>query len=192
MSFASSSRSSLAIPAFADVNTNGLSRTLSFAPSSMNRSKTSSTTSSGLAPGLSILFIQTTTSRSSSKAFFKTNLVCGIGPSKASTKRTTPFTILRTRSTSPPKSACPGVSIIFIFVSLYLTEVFLERIVIPLSLSISPESITLSLTTWLSLKTPDCLSKESTIVVFPWSTWAIIAIFLTSSLFDILSASPLF
>ena len=48
--------------------------------------------------------------RSSSSAFFNTNLVWGIGPSKASTTRITPFTILRTRSTSPPKSAWPGVS----------------------------------------------------------------------------------
>ena len=30
----------------------------------------------------------------------------------------TPFTILRTRSTSPPKSACPGVSTILIFTPL--------------------------------------------------------------------------
>ena len=38
--------------------------------------------------------------------------------SKASTTRTTPLTILRTRSTSPPKSACPGVSMILILVPL--------------------------------------------------------------------------
>ena len=42
----------------------------------------------------------------------------GIGPSKASTTRITPFTIFRTRSTSPPKSAWPGVSMMLIFVSL--------------------------------------------------------------------------
>ena len=34
-----------------------------------------------------------------------TNLVCGIGPSAASTSTTTPSTIDRMRSTSPPKSA---------------------------------------------------------------------------------------
>ena len=41
-----------------------------------------------------------------------------MAPSNASTTRTTPFTILRTRSTSPPKSACPGVSMRLILVSL--------------------------------------------------------------------------
>ena len=40
-----------------------------------------------------------------SRAFCSTNRVCGIVPSYASTRRTTPFTILRIRSTSPPKSA---------------------------------------------------------------------------------------
>ena len=41
-----------------------------------------------------------------------------LAPSKASTTRITPFTIFRTRSTSPPKSACPGVSMMLILVSL--------------------------------------------------------------------------
>ena len=141
-----SSTSSAAIPCFADANTKGHSRTDSSAPSSMNKSRTSSTTSSGLASGLSTLLMQTITGRLSSKDFFNTNLVCGIGPSKASTSRTTPFTIFKTRSTSPPKSACPGVSMMLIFVPLWLTAVFLERIVIPLSFSMSLESMTLSLT----------------------------------------------
>jgi hypothetical protein len=39
-----------------------------------------------------------------------TKRVCGMGPSTASTSSSTPSTIDRTRSTSPPKSACPGVS----------------------------------------------------------------------------------
>ncbi len=39
-----------------------------------------------------------------------TKRVCGIGPSKASTTKSTESTIESTRSTSPPKSACPGVS----------------------------------------------------------------------------------
>ena len=127
--------------------------------------------------------MQTITGRLSSKDFFNTNLVCGIGPSKASTSRTTPFTIFKTRSTSPPKSACPGVSMILILTPLWLTAVFFERIVIPLSFSMSFESITLSLTCWFSLKIPDCLNRASTRVVLPWSTWAIIAIFLISCLF---------
>ena len=37
-------------------------------------------------------------------AFSSTNRVCGMGPSKASTRRSTPSAMLRTRSTSPPKS----------------------------------------------------------------------------------------
>ena len=47
----------------------------------VNNSNTSSITSSGLAFGLSILFITTIGSNPNSKAFFKTNFVCGIGPS---------------------------------------------------------------------------------------------------------------
>jgi hypothetical protein len=43
-------------------------------------------------------------------AFIVTNRVCGIGPSTASTSNSTPSTMPRTRSTSPPKSAWPGVS----------------------------------------------------------------------------------
>ena len=38
----------------------------------------------------------------------------GIGPSNASTSSSTPLTILSTRSTSPPKSAWPGVSTMLI------------------------------------------------------------------------------
>ena len=148
----------------------------------MNKSKTSSTTWTGLASGLSILFIHTITGRFSSKAFFNTNFVCGIGPSKASTTKTTPLTIFRTLSTSPPKSAWPGVSMILIFLPLCITAVFFESIVIPRSFSRSPESITLSWTTWFSLNVPDCLSIWSTKVVLPWSTCAMIAIFLKSSL----------
>src|SRR5260363_101865 len=45
-------------------------------------------------------------------AFLVTKRVCGIGPSTASTSSSTLSTIDRTRSTSPPKSAWPGVSTI--------------------------------------------------------------------------------
>jgi hypothetical protein len=44
------------------------------------------------------------------RLFASTNRVCGIVPSKASTTSSTPSTIFITRSTSPPKSAWPGVS----------------------------------------------------------------------------------
>src|SRR6266496_679716 len=36
---------------------------------------------------------------------------------------------------------------------------------------------------WLARKVPDCLSKQSTSVVLPWSTCAIIAIFLICCIF---------
>ena len=52
----------------------------------------------------------------SSSAFCSTKRVCGIGPSKLSTSSSTPSTIFSTRSTSPPKSAWPGVSTMLIFV----------------------------------------------------------------------------
>ena len=50
-------------------------------------------------------------------AFDTTNLVCGSGPSAASTSTSAPSTMLRMRSTSPPKSAWPGVSTILMRVS---------------------------------------------------------------------------
>ena len=111
-------KSRTACPAFADAYKNGQSSCSSDASKSMRSSKTSSITSSGRASGRSILLIHTITWRSNSRAFFRTNFVWGIAPSKASTKRITPSTIFNTRSTSPPKSACPGVSIMLIFVSL--------------------------------------------------------------------------
>ena len=43
-------------------------------------------------------------------AFWVTKRVWGIGPSTASTSSSTESTIDSTRSTSPPKSAWPGVS----------------------------------------------------------------------------------
>ena len=57
------------------------------------------------ANSLSILFTTTIGNKCASNAFFKTNLVCGITPSYASTNNNTPSTICIIRSTSPPKSA---------------------------------------------------------------------------------------
>ena len=54
--------------------------------------------------------------------------------------------MLSTRSTSPPKSAWPGVSTILILISLYITAVFLDKMVIPRSRSSALESITRSAT----------------------------------------------
>jgi len=179
----SSDKFIFAIPFFADAYITGKSNWSSVAFSSINSSITLSNTFSGSAPGLSILFITTIGFRFNAKDFFRTSRVCGMTPSKASTNSKTPSTVFRTRSTSPPKSACPGVSTMFIFTPSYITDVFLERIVIPLSFSISPESIILSDTCSFSLNTWLCFNKASTNVVFPWSTCAIIAIFLIFLLF---------
>ena len=56
-------------------------------------------------------------------AFETTNLVCGSGPSAASTSTSAPSTMLRMRSTSPPKSAWPGVSTMLMRVSFQRIEV---------------------------------------------------------------------
>ncbi len=55
-----------------------------------------------------------------------------------------PSTMVRPRSTSPPKSAWPGVSMMLILMPLCRTAVFLARIVMPFSRSRSLESITRS------------------------------------------------
>ena len=99
----------------------GKSSCSSSAPSSMNKSSTSSTTSSGLAPGRSILLRTTSGFLPSASAFLSTKRVCGMQPSNASTSSTTPSTSCKIRSTSPPKSACPGVSTMLILILLYIT-----------------------------------------------------------------------
>ncbi len=90
----------------------------SFASRATKRSKISLITLSGSAAGLSILLITTIGFSPKDRAFLTTNLVCGITPSCASTKSKTPSIIFKTRSTSPPKSAWPGVSMMLIFVPL--------------------------------------------------------------------------
>src|SRR5262245_51412282 len=127
------------------------------------------------ASGRSTLFTTRITGSFASSAFRSTKRVCGSGPSLASTSSSTPSTIVRPRSTSPPKSACPGVSTMLIFTAPYRTAVFLARIVIPFSRSRSVESSTRSATSWFSRNDPDCQSIASTSVVFPWSTCATIA-----------------
>ena len=67
-------------------------------------------------------------------------------PSAASTSKTTPSTILKIRSTSPPKSAWPGVSTILIRAPFHSTEVALANIVMPRSRSRSLLSIARSAT----------------------------------------------
>ena len=112
------------------------------------------------------------------RAFCNTKRVCGIGPSKASTSSRQPSAILSTRSTSPPKSECPGVSIMLILQSLYSIDTFLEVIVMPRSRSRSLLSSISSPAFLLSLNSLPASSILSTSVVFPWSTCAMIAIFL--------------
>src|SRR6266545_5258777 len=127
------------------------------------------------ASGRSTLFTTRITGRWASSALRRTKRVWGRGPSDASTRSSTPSTIVSPRSTSPPKSACPGVSMMLSLVSPYRTAVFLARIVIPFSRSRSIESMTRSATSCPDRKAPDCQSIASTSVVLPWSTWAMIA-----------------
>ena len=124
----------------------GKSSWSSFASRAANKSKHSSKARSGSASGLSTLLSTTMGRNPSAKALAVTNLVCGMGPSAASTSSTTPSTILKMRSTSPPKSAWPGVSTILIRVPFHSTEVALARIVIPRSRSRSLLSIARSAT----------------------------------------------
>ena len=155
----------------------------------MNKSYISFKTSLILASGLSILLMTISGVSFSSRALRSTNLVWGRGPSEASTRRSTPSTIFKVRSTSPPKSAWPGVSTMLIFTPANSTAVFLAIMVMPRSLSRSMLSMTRSTTRSLVRKMPACLSIASTSVVFPWSTWAIIAIFLISFGFILSSLS---
>src|SRR3954471_5580885 len=133
------------------------------------------------ASGRSTLLTTRITGSLASSALRSTKRVCGSGPSLASTSSSTPATIVSPRSTSPPKSAWPGVSTMFSLTPLWRTAVFFARIVMPFSRSRSIESMTRSLTSWFSRNAPDCHSMASTRVVFPWSTWATIATLRRSS-----------
>jgi hypothetical protein len=110
-----------------------------------------------------------------SSALPSTYRVCGSGPSLASTSSITPSTIFSARSTSPPKSLCPGVSTMLIFTSRWKTAVFFARMVIPRSRSSAFESITRSTTASLARNVPLWRSMASTSVVLPWSTCAMMA-----------------
>src|SRR3954454_7544807 len=147
----------------------------------MNRAYTSSTTSEIRASGRSTLLTTRITGSRASSALRSTKRVCGSGPSLASTSSSTPSTIGRPRSTSPPKSAWPGVSTMLSLTPAWRTAVFLARIVMPFSRSRSIESMTRSATSWFSRNAPDCQSIASTSVVFPWSTWAMMATLRRSS-----------
>ena len=153
----------------------GKSSCSSVAPSLSNKSKVALTTACGLEPGLSTLLTTTMGLRPSASAFLVTKRVCGIGPSWASISSTTPSTIDSARSTSPPKSAWPGVSTMLMCVPSQLTAQFFAKIVMPRSFSIALLSITQSTTfSWLA-KVPLWRSNWSTSVVLPWSTCAMMA-----------------
>ena len=113
----------------------GKSNCSSVASRLAKRSKHSSNARSGSPSGLSTLLITTIGRNPSFNALEVTNFVCGIGPSAASTSKTTPSTIDRIRSTSPPKSAWPGVSTMLMRVPFHSTEVGLAKIVMPRSRS---------------------------------------------------------
>ena len=100
----------------------------------------------GRASGRSTLLMTTIGLRPTLSAFDTTNLVCGSGPSAASTSTSAPSTMLRMRSTSPPKSAWPGVSTMLMRVSSQWIEVTLARMVMPRSRSRSLESMARSAT----------------------------------------------
>src|SRR5690606_3272033 len=145
------------------------------APRRSNRTHTCSTTHSGRAPGRSTLLTTTIGLKPIAKAFWVTKRVCGMGPSIASTRISTESTIDSTRSTSPPKSACPGVSTMLMRLPFHLMAVFLARMVMPRSFSWSLLSITRSASTVRSASVSEFLSRQSTSVVLPWSTWATMA-----------------
>src|ERR671915_814186 len=133
------------------------------------------------ASGRSTLLTTSTTGSRASSALRSTKRVCGSGPSEASTSSITPSTIVRPRSTSPPKSAWPGVSTRLSLTSPYRTAAFLARIVMPRSRSWSIESRMRSVSSSWAANTPDWRSMASTSVVLPWSTCAMIATLRMSS-----------
>ncbi|MNX90468.1 hypothetical protein D3C86_1225210 [compost metagenome] len=137
----------------------GKSSCSSVAPMAANRSKVSLWTRSGSAWARSTLLMQRMGRRPIFSALVSTNLVWGMTPSSASTRMTQPSTMPRMRSTSPPKSAWPGVSMMLMRVSpalpFHSTEVHLARMVMPRSFSWSPESMARSVVASLARKTPD-------------------------------------
>ena len=73
----------------------------------------SSSTSSGIAAGISILFITGIISKSWSIAIYRLEIVCACTPCVASTTSRAPSQAAILRLTSYEKSTCPGVSIRF-------------------------------------------------------------------------------
>mmetsp|Transcript_37065 Transcript_37065/g.75040 ORF Transcript_37065/g.75040 Transcript_37065/m.75040 type:complete len:279 (+) Transcript_37065:1105-1941(+) len=147
----------------------------SVAPRLHMRSNTSVSTSSTREVSRSTLLMTTTGLMPRASAFIRTNFVCAIGPSVASTSRHTPSTMLITRSTSPPKSAWPGVSTMLILTPFHVVEVTFDMMVMPRSRSRSMLSMARSPPSSLSMFSLAASSILSTSVVLPWSTCAMIA-----------------
>jgi len=122
------------------------------APSSTNRSKVAFNVWSASASRLSNLLMTTIVGKFLAIACLSTNRVWGFGPSTASTNSRTPSTMFMILSTSPPKSACPGVSTMLILTNCPVSRsgsvmaVFFARMVIPRSRSKSFESMILTWT----------------------------------------------
>mmetsp|Transcript_4675 Transcript_4675/g.15141 ORF Transcript_4675/g.15141 Transcript_4675/m.15141 type:complete len:340 (+) Transcript_4675:918-1937(+) len=143
----SASRSFTAQPSRAEAYRMGKSSCSSLASSDTNRSNTSFTTSSTRDVSRSTLLITTTGRRPRCRAFMVTYLVCVLGPSVAHTSSATPSTMFITRSTSPPKSACPGVSTMLRRTPPCSTDVTFDMMVIPRSCSSDMLSMTRSVPT---------------------------------------------
>src|SRR3989344_1712583 len=163
----------------------GKSNEWSPAPNSKNNSRVASNAHCERAPALSILLMTTIILWPIPRAFLSTKRVWGMGPSLASINSKQPSAMLSTRSTSPPKSAWPGVSMMLILISLYCTAAFLEKMVMPRSRSSSLLSMIIS---WAASSFFMCVllcrKSASTKVVLLWSTWeirAILRIFCISS-----------
>ena len=167
----SPSRDSLAQPSRPDAYRTGKSSCSSVAPRAANKSKAASSAASGSALGLSTLLSTRIGRRPSASAFESTNLVCGIGPSAASISNRQPSTMERIRSTSPPKSAWPGVSTMFNRTGAspfsQRTDVHLAKIVMPRSRSMSLESMARSAISECASTAPDWRNISSTRVVLP-------------------------
>ncbi|OPZ41742.1 MAG: hypothetical protein BWY93_02191 [Euryarchaeota archaeon ADurb.BinA087] len=129
----------------------------------------------------STLLMKRTGRTCSLSACLSTVSVWGMVPSTASTRTTAPSTARIARVTSPPKSTCPGVSIMLMRYSCppysCTIDTLLASMVIPRACSSSSESIKSCFPASSSLMIPAPASRLSERVVFPWSICATIPIF---------------
>mmetsp|Transcript_15064 Transcript_15064/g.25495 ORF Transcript_15064/g.25495 Transcript_15064/m.25495 type:complete len:310 (+) Transcript_15064:905-1834(+) len=91
-----------------------------------NRFCSTSMHRSSVTDGRSILLSTSSGFRPRASALDTTNFVWAKGPSSASTSSKQPSTIDSTRSTSPPKSACPGVSTALSVSPFHLKDVYFD------------------------------------------------------------------